>query len=166
MECCVPWSSSSPARSPLWMSPPWECPRHSHHGPFSLSFSQQSVAGDCSTSLSDSGGFWDIGFGRFVTQHASWDDGDAERKAARGHTRLPPLGCGGLLRGPEWVFSLISLRPPGRSTLPLVSERIIWQGPSKKAFFLLDFFPLTFGDMFNNMRNELNYIILVVTLLF
>ena len=59
------------------------------------------MAGDCSTSLSDSGGFWDIGFGRFVTQHASWDDGDAERKAARGHTRLAPLGCGGLLRGPE-----------------------------------------------------------------
>lgn len=59
------------------------------------------MAGDCGTSLSDSGGFWNVGFGPFVTQHASWDDDDAEKEAAGGHTRLPPLGCGGLLCGPE-----------------------------------------------------------------
>ena len=64
----------------------------------SLSSSQQRVAGDCGTFLRDSGGLWEIG--PFVTHHATWDDGDTERKAAQGHTGLPPLGHGGLLRRP------------------------------------------------------------------
>lgn len=57
----------------------------------SLSFSQQGVAGHRSTSLTDSGGLWDVGFGPFVTHRAAWDDDDSESKEARGPLRLPPL---------------------------------------------------------------------------
>ena len=45
----------------------------------------------------------------------------------------------------------------GHFALP-VSERIIWQGPSKKAFFLLDFFPLTCPIIWDEKWAQLHHI--------
>lgn len=62
----------------------------------SLSFSQQSSAGNRSTSWSESSGLWDVGSNP-LGHRAAWDDDNSERKKAQGHPRLPPLGHNRLL---------------------------------------------------------------------
>lgn len=97
-----------------------------------------------------------------LTHHVAWNDDNAERKEVRGHTCLPPLGHGRLLRKPEWVFSLPSRWPFWEEHFaPSVrgKHQAFYKDPLKRPPFSWISksisFPLTFRDTLNNTRWEM-----------